>query len=544
MRREEFTLMPAKQKQNVRTRFNYRLKELHIHDLKGITDFSLEFNQEKRVTAIIGMNGSGKSTIIHALACSFKPKGKQTSKDYNRLSDFFTPNKHTDWDDASFTLDFTFDERNPNKEPQVTNKSHKERFYKKQGAKQSRWLPIYGRRHERESAYIGLQDLSTLNENKNATRYKEFDTVELAHEAADKIKQDMIYILGRNYAALNSHTSKKGGKVHTMFGLEHNDVAYSEHSMGAGEKRILNILYTLHNPVIAKGGLLLIDEVDVLLHGAAFKRLIEKIVQRANENKIEVIFSTHRETITDFSDQINIVGVLNTGKNVVPMKNTNPQIMSQLTGSITKPFHIAVEDDLAEEICLNLVYRYHMQDYIEVSKFGAWSNAFALLAGKALMGHDISNTLCVLDGDVCRTEKEQDSEVQRHLNGNDRENDRKAISQQIKEFKIRQFAPQGQIGSPEYNIKTLFEEQEFGDQRLNDLVAFSRGVVGLDDWHSYFELLSSASGHRQARSKVLESLEDTEEWRNYCAEISHWIESKAKEVQVNIPRPERQLEEA
>ena len=181
--------------------------------------------------------------------------------------------------------------------------------------KQSRWLPIYGRRHERESAYIGLQDLSTLNENKNATRYKEFDTVELAHEAADKIKQDMIYILGRNYAALNNHTFKKGG-------------------------------------------LLLIDEIDVLLHGAAFKRLIEKIVQRANENKIEVIFSTHRETITDFSDPINIVGVLNTGKNVVPMKNTNPQIMSQLTGSITKPFHIAVEDDLAEEICLNLVYRY------------------------------------------------------------------------------------------------------------------------------------------------------------------------------------------
>ena len=85
-----------------------------------------------------------------------------------------------------------------------------------------------------------------------------------------------------------------------MFGLEHNGVAYSEHSMGAGEKRVLSILYALHSPVIAKGGLLLIDEIDVLLHGAAFKRLIEKIIQRADENKIEVIFSTHRETITSF----------------------------------------------------------------------------------------------------------------------------------------------------------------------------------------------------------------------------------------------------
>ncbi|MEZ8724653.1 ATP/GTP-binding protein [Vibrio pomeroyi] len=536
--------MAAQQKQNVRTRFNYRLKELHIHCLKGIADFSLEFNQEKRVTAIIGMNGSGKSTIIHALACSFKPKGKQTSKDYNRLSDFFTPNKHTDWDDASFTLDFSFDERNPSKEPQVTNKSHKERFYKKQGAKQSRWLPIYGRRHERESAYIGLQDLSTLNENKNATRYKEFDTVELAHEAADKIKQDMIYILGRDYAALNSHTSQKGGRVHTMFGLEHNGVAYSEHSMGAGEKRVLSILYALHSPVIAKGGLLLIDEIDVLLHGAAFKRLIEKIIQRADENKIEVIFSTHRETITSFSDQINIVGVLNTGQNVVPMKNTNPQIMSQLTGSITKPFHIAVEDELAEEICLNLVYRYHMQDYIEVSKFGAWSNAFALLAGKTLMGHDISNTLCVLDGDVCRTEEERDKEVKRHLNGDDRENDRIAILQQIKEFKIRNFAPQGQKGSPEYNIKILFEQKQFEDRRLTDLVACSRGVVGHDDWHCYFDRLVAASGCRQARVKVLEAVEGSDEWKIYCAEISQWIEGKAMDVQLNEQQQNPVLEEA
>ncbi|NMT17914.1 AAA family ATPase, partial [Vibrio parahaemolyticus] len=114
------------------TRFNYRLKKLHIENLKGITDFPLDFNDEKRVTAIIGMNGSGKSTIIHALACTFKPKGKQTSKDYNRLSDFFTPNKHTDWEDDRFTLEFSFAERNPNKNPPVTRKLDKEIFYKKQ----------------------------------------------------------------------------------------------------------------------------------------------------------------------------------------------------------------------------------------------------------------------------------------------------------------------------------------------------------------------------------------------------------------------------
>jgi AAA15 family ATPase/GTPase len=536
--------MAAKQKKdtNVRTRFNYRLEKLHIENLKGIIDFPLDFSEEKRVTAIIGMNGSGKSTIIHALACAFKPKGKQTSKDYNRLSDFFTPNRHTDWEDAHFTLEFSFDERNPPKQPQVIRKKDKEIFYKKQGAKQSRWLPIYGRRHERESAYIGLQDLATLNEDKHANRYKEFETEQLAHDAADKIKQDMIYILGRNYEDLYSHTSRKGGKVHTMFGLKFNGTIYSEHSMGAGEKRVLTILYTLHSPLLEKGGLLLIDEIDVLLHGAAFKRLIEKIIQRSEENKVEIIFSTHRETITDFSKDINIIGVLNTGKGVLPMPNTNPQIMSQLTGDFTKRFQIAVEDELTEEICLNLIYRYHMQDYIEVTKFGAWSNAFALLAGKTLMGHDVANTLCVLDGDVCRTEAERKQEVKRHLNGNDKEVDRINILRQIKEFKIKHFAPQGQNGSPEYNIKTLFENVQTNDPRLEALVASSRGILGLDDWHNYFDRLSLNSGLRQAKQKILETLEDTDEWKNYCTEVSQWIAMKAQEVNVALPVPH--LEEA
>tara|TARA_R110001583_G_scaffold53229_1_gene164481 strand:- start:145 stop:303 length:159 start_codon:yes stop_codon:yes gene_type:complete len=45
------------------------------------------------VTVIVGINGSGKSTFSHALARAFKPLGKATSKDFNRLSHFFTVNK-------------------------------------------------------------------------------------------------------------------------------------------------------------------------------------------------------------------------------------------------------------------------------------------------------------------------------------------------------------------------------------------------------------------------------------------------------------------
>ncbi|MFP5751629.1 AAA family ATPase, partial [Salmonella sp. 741265096_HSA] len=43
-----------------------RLKEIQIQSLKGISNCTITFPADKKVTAIMGMNGSGKSTIIHA----------------------------------------------------------------------------------------------------------------------------------------------------------------------------------------------------------------------------------------------------------------------------------------------------------------------------------------------------------------------------------------------------------------------------------------------------------------------------------------------
>ncbi|MFM5744054.1 AAA family ATPase [Aeromonas veronii] len=519
--------MPKKNGKVKLQRFNFRLQRLIIGNLKGIKNFTLKFDPEKRVTAIVGVNGSGKSTIIHALACAFKPKGNETSKDFNRLSHFFTPNKDATWDGSKFLVDFSYSEFNPmHRELGAIEVHRSELFIKKPGAKQGRWLPIYGRRYERESAYIGLQDLSTLSEDKNASRYREYETEALAHESADKIKQDMVYILGRNYQSLNSCVIKKVGKIHTMFGLTYNGISYSEHSMGAGEKRVLTILSALHSQKLSKGGLLLIDEIDVLLHGAAFKRLIERVVLRAEENSIEVVFSTHRETISEFNEVVNIFGVLNTGENVLAMPHTNPQVMSQLTGEIVQPFQIYVEDELAEEIVLNLIYKRNIHSYVKVMKFGAWSNAFAVLSGKHIMGHNIDNTICVLDGDVCRTVEDRVSECQRHLNGDDRVQDRIELVRKIKEFKISHFPPEGQKGKPEYNLKMMFENFETQDQKIKDLQMISKSIQGYDDWHIYFDEMINRTGNRNVKAIILMELENSNEWSFFTKEICDWLDEK------------------
>lgn len=51
------------------------LKEIRIEKLKGINNLVLKF--DKKMVALMGVNGCGKSTILHALACAYTPYEKE-----------------------------------------------------------------------------------------------------------------------------------------------------------------------------------------------------------------------------------------------------------------------------------------------------------------------------------------------------------------------------------------------------------------------------------------------------------------------------------
>lgn len=47
-----------------------KLISIHFHSLKGLSDLKISFRQSG-LTGIFGINGSGKSTVIHAVSCAF-----------------------------------------------------------------------------------------------------------------------------------------------------------------------------------------------------------------------------------------------------------------------------------------------------------------------------------------------------------------------------------------------------------------------------------------------------------------------------------------
>jgi energy-coupling factor transporter ATP-binding protein EcfA2 len=528
-------------------RSSYRITRISIGGLKGIRSLDYSFG-ESLVTAILGVNGCGKSTILHALACVFRP-ADSASKDYNKLSDFFKSNPDADWNGSNFTVYYDFREQDLRKKPLAApeNKSGSEEYSK---SSQS-WKPKYYRRPVYESTYIGLQNLQTGADNPGSYRYRNYETSELALEAAELIKGDMIYILGRHYDKLNHHIVSGGGKgeVKTIiWGLESGGVRYSELSMGSGEKRVLNILSALHHESFKGGGLLLIDELDALLHRASFNRLIEVLIKRSSESRypLQVVFTTHRETVSKFSDQINICSILAADGKTFALPYIDPDVMMQLTGGASKPIEIYVEDELSEDIIGGFLFGIGASKYVHVERFGVASNAFGLVAGKILLKQDVSSTICVLDGDVFLGDDERESEIKRHLGGDDRERQREIALSCIKSYKLKHQLPSGIRGAPEYNQKILFENSKATSEQIERLQFFSKQILRLEDWHEYYDELARLSNVRRCRDYVLDHLSSTDDWNIFLADIKEWLSNRLIEhgFTANIESSKSILDEA
>jgi energy-coupling factor transporter ATP-binding protein EcfA2 len=492
-------------------KYDFKLSEFEIHKLKGVSDCKVMFSPHS-VTAIMGINGSGKSTILHALACCFKPVGV-TSKPYNRFSDFFTPHTHSTWTDSKFILTSEYSIFDNIKGAPKIEKTTTEY------AKNKRWTPIYERRPERESSYVGLQDLGTLSDNRGAGRYANYTSQKHPHKNLQIITKKLSYIIGREYTDIKLCKTKSK----EFLGLEYNGVAYSEHTMGAGEKRVLEILLELYAEKIENGGLLLIDELDVLLHESAFCRLVDTLIEASKQNKNEVVFTTHRETIEKFRDRINITGVWNTGSKVITLPHVDPRIITQLTNSNKPLMTIMVEDDLAATVVERIIEKLSAHRYCEVLTFGAADNAFTVITGLTLANVDIKNHLCVLDGDVYITDDLKEKQIKTYLTGHDKQAEIKIALEHIKQFNLPfSFINENDKGLPEYNHKRMLEAIAGIDD--NEILVASKSTVGLNDWHHLYPKMKDQTNIKNITNKVIELLsEKSAHWNAYTSEISDWI---------------------
>ena len=81
-----------------------KLKKILFSKLKNLENLEISFD-DKQITGIFGTNGSGKSTVLHALACLYQPVTDSIRKNF-KFPNFFIPTTLDLWNGSRFTIEY------------------------------------------------------------------------------------------------------------------------------------------------------------------------------------------------------------------------------------------------------------------------------------------------------------------------------------------------------------------------------------------------------------------------------------------------------
>lgn len=478
--------------------------KIEIHEAKSLKGLVVPFKKEG-LTAILGPNGSGKSTILHLLACGYNTTN-QNGTDF-RYPSFFLPVSYPDenrysWEGTSFTYYYLAPEEKTLKVSKST----------------SRWMR-YDKRPKRWVSYIGIETCVPDIEKEKLKSHINYVSLS---QMSPSILADARYILKKDYAECQvcRHRDKRTNKR-----VKVGSTLYSSLSMGAGEQRVFTILEAVDKA--EPYGLILIDELDLLLHQSSLKRLIEKLASRAEKKHLQIIFTVHNQFILT-CPEVDFRHILHKQDKCYCLAGNDPQALEQLTDEVQQDIMIYVEDELSKALIRQICSEERCMKRVAVSTFGAIENAFALAVSCVLIEElKQKKMIFVLDGDKYLTDDERLEQLKKHLTGqgNEQDNHRRHLLTKIKQFnilgkpeeyyfnQIKQLPAQGLIISSK--AESLLEElRSFDPAGLDSHYYFSKPIENLG--------MSKPDGY----GIIAELLSKTQQWNNIVSEVRNWIEDQ------------------
>jgi predicted ATPase len=246
------------------------LQSLSIAGLRGWNGEEIDFHFP--VVAIVGENGSGKSTIAKTAACAYDaPTGLPTFFP----TSFFVP---TQWDEVS-NVQLKYKLRHGDEIRSYTIGKPSERWsYPDNKATRpvyfldiSRTLPI--------DATIGYAKIAKQGQNELKT-----------NEVAEPFRRILSHILGRVYTSARFAVSD-ADPVREVGLLDLGQGEVSQFHQGAGEDATLDLVKLIQS--VPDTSLIIIDEVENSLHPKAQRRLTRELLVLARQKRLQIILTTH-----------------------------------------------------------------------------------------------------------------------------------------------------------------------------------------------------------------------------------------------------------
>jgi predicted ATPase len=247
------------------------LVKLTLAKVRGFTDRTVTFDFP--VTALIGPNGGGKTTILGAAAIAYSDIPPRQ---------FFAKSGKLDSSMANWRVEYEFIDR-------ATNKT--DSFRRSAAFVSQKWSRDA---LKREVVVFGVARTVPASERKELKRYAS-GTFSADPSKIDAMKGSVsdavAKILGKDISKYTHIRVDAKGRVSLLTGETEDGTQYSEFHFGAGESSIIRMVMQIES--LEPNCLILIEEIENGLHPVATVRMVEYLIEVAQRKSAQAIFTTH-----------------------------------------------------------------------------------------------------------------------------------------------------------------------------------------------------------------------------------------------------------
>ena len=352
------------------------LAKISVAKARAFKDKSISFDFP--VTAVVGPNGGGKTTVLGAAACAYRTV---------KPSLYFSKSGRFDENMQNWRFDYELIDRTVRRDDTVRRTANFTNFkWSRDGL-------------DREVRIFGVSRTVPATERKEMRRCVSgnFDvpTNQITPIGATTAEA-VAHILDKDVTSFSFVNVDGRGRVTLLAGTTSDGKGYSEFHFGAGESSVIRMAMILES--VSENSLILIEEIENGLHPVATVRMVEYLIELAHRRKIQAIFTTHSNDalrpLPDKAIWAAVNGQLFQGKlDVGSLRAISGQVDSKLV--------VFVEDAFAK-LWVESIFRSIpnvAMDALSVHPMEGDGNAVNVCAYHNLNPTVPQPAICIIDGD-------------------------------------------------------------------------------------------------------------------------------------------------